>query len=103
MAMTKPIFWRSLMARSSSMGGPGCGMGRCCGIDVEGTRDDVGLGELSAFELAHDAPVIHDGHPVAAADQLVIIGRVEQDGGTLVGELAHQPVELLLGADIDDA
>src|SRR3984893_1961332 len=103
MGVTKPIFWRSLMARSSSMGGPGCDIGRRGGNNVEGTRDDVGLGELGAFELAHDAPVIHDGHPVAAADQLVIIGRVEQDSSALVGKLAHQPVELLLGADVDAA
>ena len=47
MAVAKPTFWRSLMARSSSMGGPG--IGRRCGIDVEGTRDDVGLRELGAF------------------------------------------------------
>src|SRR6185437_6028932 len=99
MAVTRPIFWRTLMARSSSMAGPGCGMSRSCGIDVEGARDDVGLGEFGAFELAHDASVIHDRHAVAAADQLVVIGRVEQDGGALVGELAHQAVEFLLGAD----
>src|SRR5579859_5360009 len=96
-----PMFWRSLIVMSSSMAGSGAG--RRCGIDVQRTRNDIGLGELLAFELAHDATVIHDGDPIAAADQLVIIGRVEQDSGTLVGEFAHQPIELLLGPDIDAA
>ncbi len=58
---------------------------------------------VGACELAHDAAVIHDGDTVAAADQLVIVGRIEQDRRALVGELAQQPVELLLGADIDAA
>src|SRR6478735_1304569 len=97
MAVAKPIFWRSRMATSSSMGGPACGLGRCCGIDVESTRDDIGLGEFGALELANDAPVIHDGDSIAAADKFVIIGRVEQDRGALIGKLAHQPVEFLLG------
>ena len=52
-------------------------------------------------ELAHDAAVIHDGDAVAAADELVVVGRIEQDRGALVGKLAHQPIELLLGADVD--
>src|SRR5437868_14802191 len=99
MVVTKPIFWRSLMARSSSMGALGSRISRRCGIDVEGARDNVGLGELVAFQLAHDAPAIHDGDPVAAADQLVISVRLEQDGGALVGERAPQPGHLLLAPD----
>src|SRR5215467_15696803 len=93
-AVTNPTFWRALTAMSSSMGGS------ACRIDVEGTGDDVGLVEVGAFEFAHDAAVIHDGDPIAAADQLVIVGRVEEDGGALVGKVAHQPIELLLGTDV---
>src|SRR5581483_11119286 len=94
-AVRRPTFWRALMARTSSMHGPGGT------IDVERARDDVGLVELGAFELAHDAPVLHDGHAIAAADQFVIVGRIERDGGALGGQLAHQAVQLLLGADVE--
>src|SRR6516164_10915637 len=96
-AVTRPMFWRTLMARSSSMGGPGSDRRR--GVDVQRTRDDIRLVQRLALELAHDASVIHDGHAVAAADQLVIVGRIEQDRGALVGELPHQTIQLLLGAD----
>src|SRR5579883_1483970 len=99
MAVTSPMFWRTRIARSSSMACSGCAAGRRCGVDIERACDDVRLGELLALEFTHDAAVIHDGNPVAAADQLVIISRIEQDGGALVGEFAHQPIELLLGAD----
>ena len=58
---------------------------------------------LAALQHPHDAAVIEDQHAVAAADQLVIVGAVEQDRGTGVGELAQQAVELLLGADVDAA
>jgi hypothetical protein len=56
---------------------PRCGIG----VDIQGACDNVGLGEVVALELAHDAAVIHDDDAVAAADQLVIVGRVEQDCG----------------------
>ena len=61
------------------------------------------LGDVVAFEHAHDAAVIEDQHAIAAADQLVIVGAVEQDRRPGVGQLAHQRVELLLGADVDAA
>src|SRR5580693_1936759 len=54
MAVTKPIFWRSRMTRLLSIDSTGRGRGRRRGIDVESARDDVGLGEPGAFELAHD-------------------------------------------------
>src|SRR6476620_7600069 len=92
-AVTMPMFWRIRMATSSSMGGSGSVRRR--GVDVQRARDDVGLGEFVTPKLAHNAPVIHDRHPVAAANELVIVGRIEQDGGALIGELAHQPVKLL--------
>ena len=58
---------------------------------------------LGADKFALDGAVIKHEHAVAAADQLVIVGRVEQDRRAVVGELAQQLIELLLGADIDAA
>src|SRR6478735_5477560 len=49
------------------------------GADVEGARDDVPLVDLGAGEFAHDAAAVHHGDTVAAADQLLVVGRVEQD------------------------
>ena len=76
---------------------------RMSGVDVERTRHDVGLVQIRAGKFAHDAPVIHDRDAVAAADEFVVVGRIEQDRRALIGELAHEPVELLLGADVDAA
>ena len=50
-----------------------------------------------------DRAVVEHQHAVAAADQLVIVGRVEEDRRAVVGELAQQLVDLLLGADVDAA
>ncbi len=73
------------------------------GVDVEGARDDVALVDLGAREFAHDPAAVHHGDPVAAADQLLVVGAVEQDAGAGVGELAQEAVDLLLRADIDAA
>ena len=54
-------------------------------------------------QLALDRAVVEHQHAVAAADQLVIVGRIEEDRRARVGELAQQLVDLLLGADIDAA
>ena len=70
---------------------------------VERAGDDVALGDLAAAQFAQDAPVIEDGDAIAAADQLVIVGGVEQDGRAGVGKAAQQLVDLLLGADVDAA
>src|SRR5271156_4481943 len=99
-------FCRTRIARSLGMGrlAPGVRSGGWdSSIDVQRTRDDVGLVKLIAGELAHDAAVVHDRHAVAAADELVVVGRVEEDRSALVGELAHETVEFLLGADVNAA
>ncbi len=57
----------------------------------------------SPGKLASDGAVVEDQNPVAAADQLVIVRRIEQDRGASIGEAAQQPVKLLLGANIDAA
>src|SRR5207247_5832395 len=72
-------------------------------VDVERAGDQRMLGDLDADELALDRAVVEHQHAVAAADQLVIVGRIEQDRGAGVRQLAHQLIEFLLGADIDAA
>ena len=71
--------------------------------DVERAGDQRALGDLGADELAHDRAVVQHEHAVAAADQLVIVGGVEEDRRAGVGEAAQQLVDLLLGADVDAA
>ena len=66
-------------------------------------RDQRALGDLGADQLALDRAVVHHEHAVAAADQLVIVGRIEEDRRAVVGELAQQLIHLLLGADVDAA
>ena len=50
-----------------------------------------------------DRAVIEHEHAIAAADQFVIVGRVEHNRRALVGETPEQLVEFLLGADVDAA
>src|SRR5262245_27144038 len=73
------------------------------GGDVEGARDERALGNLRSGENPLDRAVIENDHPVAAADELVIIGRIEDDGGTCGGEPAQELIHFLLGTDIDAA
>ena len=66
--------------------------------------DDVALGDLVALELAHDAAVIEHrrrGRSSRSARR----SRSSRTGSAVpcVGELAQQPVDLLLGADVDAA
>ena len=68
-----------------------------------GGGDDVVLGDRVALELADDHAGVEDQHAIAAADQLGVVGGVQEDRGPLVGEPAQQLVELLLGADVDAA
>ncbi len=44
---------------------------------------------------------VHHQHPVAHQRDLSQLAGVQQDGGTLVGELAQQSVDLRLGLDVD--
>src|SRR6185503_3746883 len=105
-AVRKAKFCRILMTRSLGMSGSARLSGAVragAAFDVERAGDDVGLVELDTGEFAHDAAVIHDGDAVAAADQFVVVGGIEQDRCAIVGELTHEAVKLLLGADVDAA
>ena len=62
------------------------------------SSDEIGL-----RDLAGDAPVAHDEDPVAKADQLLHLGRDDDDRAALLGERRDEAVDLLLGADIDAA
>ena len=64
--------------------------GRFVRIDVESAGDDVRFRQCVTLKLANDAAVIHDGYAVAAADELIIVGRIEDDGSTLVGKPVAQ-------------
>src|SRR5260221_5555718 len=71
--------------------------------EIERAGDDVVLGDIGAAQLAQDTSLIKNGNTVAAADQLVVIRAVKQDGGALVGKFAQQLIDLLLGSTIDSA
>ena len=70
---------------------------------VQRARDEIVLGDCGAFKNPDHRAVIKHQYPVATADQLVVVGRVKQDRGALVGQPANTLVELLLGADVDAA
>src|SRR4051794_37686186 len=72
---------------------------RCARADVQRAADQRVLGDLGADQLALDRAVVHHQHAIAAADQLVVVGGVEEDRRALLGEAAQQLVDLLLGAD----
>ena len=76
---------------------------RLLGLDIERAGDQRVLGDAVAFEFANDAAVIKHQHAVAAADQFVIVGRIEQDRRAGIGQPPQQLIDLLLGADIDAA
>ena len=77
-------------------------LGRLVG-DVEGAADQRALGDLVADQHALDRAVVEHEHAVAAADQLVVVGGIEDDRRAGIGELAQQLIDLLLGADVDAA
>ena len=59
------------------------------------------LGDCGPRQLAPDRAVDHHQHAIAAPDEFVNIGRIEQDRRARLRELAQKFVELLLGADVD--
>ena len=61
------------------------------------------LGDFVADELAPDRAAVHHQDAVAAADELIVVGRVEEDGRSCAGKLVQKRVDLLLGADVDPA
>ena len=62
--------------------------------------EDRFLGGFCAIELADDRSAVHHGDPVAHAEDLGQLGRDHQDRQPAAGQLAHEPVDLGLGADI---
>ncbi len=54
-----------------------------------------------AVHRGDDGAAVHDGDPVAHAEDLGQLGRDHQDRQALGGQLAHQSVDLGLGADVD--
>ncbi len=60
----------------------------------------VGLG---AAELGHEAALAHDQDAVAHAQHLGQLAGDHEDAQALLGQLAHEPVDLGLGADVDAA
>ena len=58
------------------------------------------LGGCGAVELADDRSAVHHGDPVAHAEDLGQLGRDHHDRESAGGEVAHEPVDLGLGADV---
>ena len=69
--------------------------------DVQSSADQVMLVQLGSLQHPGDRAVVEDGDAVAAADQLVIVGRVEEDRRAFRGKAAQQLVDFLFGADVD--
>ena len=95
-------------ARRASSASPSCvAAGLHAGLPAGSMLSALAISARSVIsapdELALDRAVVEHEHAVAAADQLVIVGRIEQDRRAGVGELAQQLVDLLLGADVDAA
>ena len=68
-----------------------------------GQVHDVLLRHLVARDLAGDAPLAHDQHAVADADQFGQLGRDDDDADAVARQVAQDAVDLGLGADIDAA
>src|SRR5687768_1825629 len=64
------------------------------GTKVQRAGDQRPFGDLGTHQLALDRAVVHHEHAVAATDQLVVVGRVEQDGRALPGQVMQQLVDL---------
>jgi len=78
---------------------------RSCGsvrsLPSRGEMHDGFLAGLGAGQLADDGPFPHDQDPVAHSEDLRQLGGDHQDADALAGQLAHQPVDLRLGAHVD--
>src|ERR1700741_2563280 len=83
----------SSLRRSRTDDGRRAGFGMAA-ADIESTANEGTLGDLGPGENPADRAVIEHQHPVAAADQFVIVGGVIQDRSTAIGQLAQQLVDL---------
>src|SRR5678815_1609485 len=59
------------------------------------------LCRLRALEHRDDRAFAHYRYPIAHPDNLQQLGRNHDDGHSTLGEIAHQPMNLSLRADID--
>ena len=80
-----------------------CRRASCSALDIQRAGDQGMNGNRLTLQFAHDGAVVEHQHPVAAADQFVIVGRIEQDRRARIRQPAQQLVELLLRADVDAA
>ena len=70
-------------------------------VTGNGGVNDVFFGHLIADKHRDRLPLIHDEDAVAKTEQLDRVGGDQEDRRAGRGQLAHQPVDLLLGADVD--
>ena len=68
---------------------------------IERARDEIALSNCGTFERSDDRAVIENQDSIATADQLIVIRRIEQDGGTFVGQPTQALVEFLFSRDVD--
>ena len=66
----------------------------------EGQLQHASCVAARAVERADDVPAVHDGDAVAHAEDLGQFGRDHEDRQPSRGELAHEPVDLGLRADV---
>ena len=70
---------------------------------IERYRNNIPLGQFVPGELTDDPPLVEDHDPVAAADELGVVGAIEDDPLARIRQLAQQRIDLLFGADVDAA
>src|SRR5262245_5040790 len=70
---------------------------------ADGELQHIALAELVAFKEAGNLPLLHHRHAVGDADHLLHVARNHQHRDPAIGEVAHQLVDLALGADVDTA
>ena len=86
-------------ARACALDG-GAAHAATCPVAARMTFSSFGL---VAADLRRQAPLVHDQHAVGHAEHLGQLAGDHQHGQPLAGQLAHQPVHLGLGADVDAA
>ena len=59
-------------------------------MDIERTSNKRPLGNLSTHQLALHLAIIENKHPVATANQFIIVGGIKEDGGTWPASLRRR-------------
>ena len=98
---------RQLVERPPLKPGPGrkaLGSGRFpCALPGQSQGGDLGGTGSAGIELPGDLPLAKDHHPVGMFQDLGQLGRDQEDGATLPGQVPQVPVDLGLGAHVDSA